>query len=72
MKHKLQPVCLVFAGLVIIALPAFARKAPDGLTEHFADVNGTRLHYAIGGKGDAVVLLLKTIPALITFINGGK
>ena len=29
----------------------------DGFTHHFADVNGTRLHYVSGGSGPAVVLL---------------
>jgi len=43
--------------LVFSALPATAGKVPDGFTEHFADVNGVRLHYFIGGKGSAVVLL---------------
>jgi pimeloyl-ACP methyl ester carboxylesterase len=39
------------------SLPATAGKAPAGFTEHFADVNGVRLHYFIGGKGSPVVLL---------------
>src|SRR5258705_5815934 len=33
------------------------KKAPAGFTERFADVNGARLHYFIGGKGSPVVLL---------------
>src|SRR5215471_13917995 len=51
------------AGLLVLALlafssaPALAGKAPAGFTEKFADVNGVRLHYCIGGKGSAVVLL---------------
>jgi len=36
---------------------AIAGKAPAGFTERFADVNGARLHYFIGGKGSPVVLL---------------
>src|SRR5213593_1343294 len=32
-------------------------KVPDGFTERFAEVNGVRLHYFIGGKGSPVVLL---------------
>lgn len=28
-----------------------------GFTHHYADVNGTRLHYVVGGAGPAVVLL---------------
>jgi pimeloyl-ACP methyl ester carboxylesterase len=46
--------CLLLA---CFALPAMASKAPDGFTEHFADVNGVKLHYFIGGKGNPVVLL---------------
>src|SRR5258708_29505092 len=46
--------CLLLA---CFALPAMAGKVPDAFTEHFADVNGVRLHYFIGGKGDPVVLL---------------
>jgi pimeloyl-ACP methyl ester carboxylesterase len=43
--------------LACFALPALAGKVPDGFTEHFADVNGVKLHYLIGGKGSPVVLL---------------
>ena len=32
-------------------------KVPAGFTERFAEVNGVRLHYLIGGKGSPVVLL---------------
>jgi len=50
------------AGLVAIllscsSLSATAGKVPAGFTEGFADVNGVRLHYFIGGKGNPVVLL---------------
>ncbi len=38
-------------------LRAAAAKALAGLAERFAKVNGIRLHYRIGGKGSAVVLL---------------
>ena len=31
--------------------------APQGFTERKVQVNGVRLHYFIGGKGSAVVLL---------------
>jgi pimeloyl-ACP methyl ester carboxylesterase len=43
--------------LAFAALPATAGKIPAGFSEHYADVNGVRLHYYIGGKGSAVVLL---------------
>jgi len=38
-------------------LLATAGNVPDGFTERFAEVNGVRLHYVIGGKGSPVVLL---------------
>lgn len=40
-----------------IPQPATARKVPAGFTRKFADVQGVRLHYRVGGKGSAVVLL---------------
>src|SRR5213594_2532398 len=55
--------CIGMASLVIIfllacsSLSARAAKVPTGFTEHTADVNGVRLHYAIGGKGSPVVML---------------
>jgi pimeloyl-ACP methyl ester carboxylesterase/quercetin dioxygenase-like cupin family protein len=48
------------AAMLLLAcssLSATASKVPDGFTEHFADVNGARLHYFIGGTGSPVVLL---------------
>src|SRR6266404_6200238 len=38
-------------------LSATAGKVPAGFTGHFAEVNGVRLHYLIGGTGSPVVLL---------------
>jgi pimeloyl-ACP methyl ester carboxylesterase len=46
--------CLLLAGS---ALPATAGKIPAGFAEHYANVNGVKLHYYIGGKGKVVVLL---------------
>src|SRR5882672_5904822 len=43
--------------LVCSTLQATAGKIPAGFTEHAVDVNGVKLHYFIGGKGGAVVLL---------------
>jgi pimeloyl-ACP methyl ester carboxylesterase len=34
-----------------------AQRVPPGFTEAFADVNGVKLHYMIGGSGPPVVLL---------------
>src|SRR6266481_3944037 len=49
---------LVTALLLAQPTPqATAGTVPAGFTEHFADVNGVRLHYFIGGKGSPVVLL---------------
>lgn len=42
--------------LAALSLTAHAQFAP-GFAEKDASVNGTRLHYRIGGHGDAVVLL---------------
>src|SRR5436309_2437627 len=39
------------------SLSAAAGKVPAGFTEHYAEINGVKLHYYIGGKGSAVVLL---------------
>ena len=38
-------------------LPAAADSLPAGFTEAFAEVNGTRIHYVMGGHGSPVVLL---------------
>ena len=43
--------------MACVSLPATAGKAPAGFNERFAEVNGVKLHYFIGGKGSAVVLL---------------
>jgi pimeloyl-ACP methyl ester carboxylesterase len=40
----------------LLAAPPSATTVP-GFSERFADVNGVRLHYSIGGKGSPVVLL---------------
>ena len=54
------------AGLAILGatlllatspLPSAAGTIPAGFAERFAEVNGVRLHYLIGGKGSPVVLL---------------
>jgi pimeloyl-ACP methyl ester carboxylesterase len=55
-----QRVSSTHAALLLLAcasLPATAGKAPAGFTERFADVNGVRLHYLVGGRGSPVVLL---------------
>jgi len=43
--------------LACASLSATASEIPAGFTEHFAEVNGVRLHYFIGGQGSPVVLL---------------
>ena len=43
--------------LACSSLSARAGEIPDGFTERFAEVNGVKLHYLIGGKGSPVVLL---------------
>jgi pimeloyl-ACP methyl ester carboxylesterase len=59
-----RPIFIVgFALLVATLLPATsplrasAGTIPAGFAERFAEVNGVRLHYLIGGKGSPVVLL---------------
>jgi len=47
---------LALASLVL-GLAGQALAAPPGFSERFADVNGTRLRYLIGGSGSPVVLL---------------
>jgi pimeloyl-ACP methyl ester carboxylesterase len=49
----------ILGAMLLAASPvlAAAPKVPAGFTEHFAQVNGVRLHYLIGGKGSPVVLL---------------
>jgi pimeloyl-ACP methyl ester carboxylesterase len=49
----------VSAALLLATSPplAAAETAVPGFSERFADVNGVRLHYLIGGKGSPVVLL---------------
>jgi pimeloyl-ACP methyl ester carboxylesterase len=44
-------------GATLAAGPAIAQGLPEGFNDRFADVNGTRLHYRIGGAGSPVVLL---------------
>ncbi len=51
---------LAIAATILLAgssLLAAGAKIPDGFTEHYAGVNGVRLHYFIGGEGSPVVLL---------------
>src|SRR5437867_3363667 len=48
---------LVIAFLLVVTQLARAGTVPAGFTEHDADVNRTRIHYYIGGKGSPVVLL---------------
>jgi pimeloyl-ACP methyl ester carboxylesterase len=44
-------------GTTMAAGPAVAQALPEGFSDRFADVNGVRLHYRIGGTGSPVVLL---------------
>ena len=55
------PSCVGRPGAVVPPAPdrlqARAGKLPAGFASRFAEVNGVRLHYSIGGKGSPVVLL---------------
>jgi len=57
--HSLGSTATFIALLLLTcsSLSATAGKIPAGFTEHFAEINGYRVHYFIGGKGSPVVLL---------------
>jgi pimeloyl-ACP methyl ester carboxylesterase len=50
---------LILGGLIAAALPgtASAQSAPAPFQDHYADVNGMRLHYASVGQGPLVLFL---------------
>ncbi len=50
-------VTVIVALLLACTISGAAAKLPEGFTGQFAEVNGTRLHYLIGGKGSPVVLV---------------
>jgi pimeloyl-ACP methyl ester carboxylesterase len=53
-------VASVVSGVLMLgysSLVGATSPASPGFSDRFADVNGTRLHYLIGGKGSPVVLL---------------
>ncbi|PYS94579.1 MAG: alpha/beta hydrolase [Acidobacteria bacterium] len=57
-----RPAAAVVAGVAwLVTVPALLAAGgavnPPGFSDRFAEVNGTRLHYLIGGKGSPVVLL---------------
>jgi hypothetical protein len=44
------------AGLSIASIPAHAERQP-AVQSRNADVNGTKIHYLIAGKGEPILLL---------------
>ena len=58
-RGVLAGVAAIGAALLLTTSPLLAATATaiPGFSERFADVNGVRLHYFIGGKGSPVVLL---------------
>jgi len=59
-RRKLFAGAAGLLAILLLAPSAFsvaAGKVPAGFSERFAEVNGVRLHYFIGGKGSPVVLL---------------
>src|SRR6266567_2728420 len=58
-SRRTSIMAIVGAVLLLAASPILAasEKVPAGFTERFAEVNGVRLHYLIGGTGSPVVLL---------------
>ena len=58
--HILIVVMVILGATLLLAsspLPAAAGSVPAGFAERYAEVNGVRLHYLIGGTGSPVVLL---------------
>src|SRR5258708_1874824 len=60
-RFTVSPVMARFAAMLLLivspGLLSAAGTIPAGFAERFADVNGVKLHYFIGGKGSPVVLL---------------
>jgi pimeloyl-ACP methyl ester carboxylesterase len=48
---------MLFAGFAAPAMAEEVPRLPKGFTEASAEVNGAKIHYMLGGKGPAVVLL---------------
>jgi pimeloyl-ACP methyl ester carboxylesterase len=56
--NTLLSLASLVAGVLLATRTVSASgEIPAGFSERFADVNGVRLHYLIGGKGSPVVLL---------------
>ena len=53
MRHSIA----ILSTLALLAAPSPARSAPAPFTDHYADVNGLRLHYASVGEGPLVLFL---------------
>ena len=57
-KNKFLTAAAILAVALLFPTPRLlAGTVPKGFTARDAEVNGVRLHYAIGGKGSPVVLL---------------
>ena len=60
-KYPLHPLRFILGILLFLVAAMLTTTsqaaAPKGFTESYAMVNGVRLHYMIGGKGPAVILL---------------
>jgi pimeloyl-ACP methyl ester carboxylesterase len=55
----LAGIAILVATMILASFPVLAAtgSVPTGFNERYAEVNGVRLHYLIGGKGSPVVLL---------------
>ena len=55
----LAGIAILVATMILASSPVLAAtgSVPTGFNERYAEVNGVRLHYLIGGKGSPVVLL---------------
>src|SRR4051812_18530532 len=57
MKKLIMPTANFATALVMACTSLAVSASPDGFAEHNTEVNGVRIHYAIGGKASPVVLL---------------
>lgn len=56
-RLRFLPLCGVLAATLVSAAPAFSAPAPAPFEDHYAEVNGQRLHYASVGSGPLVLFL---------------
>ncbi len=55
--RRLPTLAFLWAAVLLAAAPAFSAPAPAPFEDHYAEVNGQRLHYASVGQGPLVLFL---------------